>query len=183
MDRDGTIIHQVELLHKVSDVRLLPGAAQGIKVFNRLGYFTVIVTNQPVVSRGIITPADVDRIHEALLERLAKQGARIDAVYFCPHHPDSKLLEYGIVCECRKPAPGMIFQAVKEHGLDLAQSFLIGDSTRDIAAANRAGVRMVLVRTGHGGKDQWQFKGQPDFVARNLSAAAALLKQISTKRP
>jgi histidinol-phosphate phosphatase family protein len=179
MDRDGTIIRQVELLHKVSQVRLFPDAVAAIKKFNDLGYLVVIITNQPVIARGIIGPKEVDRIHAVLIDRLAKKGAKIDAVYFCPHHPKANVKKYRMECRCRKPNIGMITDAVKDMNIDLKKSFFIGDSTRDILAANRAKVKMILLKTGHGGKDVWQFKSKPDFVVKNLASAAQIVKELS----
>lgn len=177
LDRDGTVIRQVELLHKPSQVKIFSGAAEAIGTLNRLGYLVVIVTNQPVVARGIIGPKEVDHIHAVMVDRFGKKGARIDAVYYCPHHPQANVKKYRMACKCRKPAPGMILRAAKEHGIDLKKSFFIGDSTRDVLAGNRAKVTMILVRTGHGGKDQWQFKGKADFTVRDLAAAVKVVKK------
>jgi len=179
LDRDGTIIRQVELLHTPSQLHLLPGAALAIKQFNDSGYAVVIVTNQPVIARGIIGPDDLGRIHATLLSRLARRGARIDAVYFCPHHPQADRAEYRMACACRKPGIGMLLQAEKDLGIDLARSFFVGDSTQDVCAGNRAHVRTILVRTGHGGNDPWQHESTPDFVARNLAEAAIIIKNAS----
>ena len=177
LDRDGTIIRQVELLHKPSQLKLFPAAAPAIKAFNRMGYVVVIVTNQPVVARGMIGPKEVDHIHAVLINRLGNRGARIDAVYYCPHHPVANVKKYRMTCKCRKPAPGMILRAAKEHGIDLKRSFLIGDSTQDVLAGNRAKVTMLLVRTGHGGKDPWQHEGKPDFIVRDLTGAVRIIKK------
>ncbi len=180
LDRDGTIIRQVELLHKPSQINIFPLAARAIKLFNKLGYLVVVVTNQPVVARGMIGPKEVDHIHAVLIDRLGKRGAKIDAVYYCPHHPLANIEKYRTVCKCRKPAPGMLLRAAKEHGIDLKKSFLIGDSTQDVLAGNRAKVRIILVRTGHGGKDPWQHEGKPDFIVRNLGGAAKIIKQLTS---
>lgn len=179
LDRDGTIIHQVELLHKPSQIRVFPAAAAAIKTFNKLGYLVIIVTNQPVVARGMIGPKEVDRIHDVLSERLKRRGAKIDDIYYCPHHPKANMKKYRMICDCRKPSPGMMLRAAKEHGIDLKKSFLIGDSTQDVLAGNRAKVRMILVRTGYGGKDPWQYEGKPDIVVRDLAAAAIRIKKMS----
>lgn len=179
LDRDGTIIRQVELLHASSQLHLLPGAAAAIKDLNDAGYLVVIVTNQPVIARGIISPEDLGRIHAALIGRLARRGARIDAVYFCPHHPQADRAEYRMACACRKPGVGMLLQAEQDLGIDLSRSFFVGDSTQDICAGNRAQVRTILVRTGHGGNDPWQHESTPDFVARNLADAANIIKKVS----
>lgn len=179
LDRDGTIIYHVDFLHKVSEVRLIPDAEKAIRTFNKLGYLAIIITNQPVIARGIIGPKEVDHIHAVLIDRLAKKGARIDAVYFCPHHPQANVKKYRMVCKCRKPSPGMILQATKEHGIDLKKSFFVGDSTKDVMAANRAKVKMILVKTGQAGKDPWQHEGKPDFTAKNLLGASRIIKRLS----
>ena len=177
LDRDGTIIQQVELLCSPSGVRLLSGAVQAIKTINDLGYAVVVATNQPVVARGMATPADVDAVHELIFRRLAGRGARIDAFYYCPHHPQANIKKYRMVCGCRKPAPGMIFAAAKDLGIDLKRSFLVGDSTRDVLAGNRAGVSMILVRTGHGGSDLWHYEGTPNFIAQDLRRAVKIIQR------
>lgn len=176
LDRDGTIIKQVELLHKISEVRVLPGAYDAIRELSRLGFFIVVITNQPVVARGIIMPQGVDEIHRAMMARFAKKGAKIDAVYFCPHHPNANLAEYRMKCDCRKPAIGMITQAAKDHDINLRKSFMIGDATPDVQAGNNAGLTTILVETGHGGKDPWQYENKPDFVAKNLKEAVGFIR-------
>lgn len=178
LDRDGTIIRQVELLHKPEELRLLPGSAPAIARLNRLGYLVIIITNQPVIARGIAVPEEIDHIHAVLIDRFKKRGAKIDAVYFCPHHPHGNIKKYRIVCRCRKPSPGMIFRAAGEHGVDLSKSFMIGDSTADVGAGNRAKIKIILVKTGRGGKDLQQHKGTPDFVAKDISGAVKIIEKI-----
>jgi D-glycero-D-manno-heptose 1,7-bisphosphate phosphatase len=182
LDRDGTIIRHVELLHKSSEVRLIPGAADAIRIMNELGYLVIMVSNQPVVARGIIGPEEVDRLNGMLADRLSKQGAVIDVSYFCPHHTKANIKKYRMACDCRKPGPGMIFAAAKDYYLDLKKSFLVGDSTQDVQAGNRAGVKMILVRTGHGGKDPWQHEGKPDFTAKDILGATRIIKRISKRK-
>lgn len=179
LDRDGTIIRQVELIHKLSDVKLLPGAAKAIEAFNKLGYVTVIVTNQPSIARGVATEGEIDAIHALLIDRLGKKNAKIDAIYYCPHHPQANVKKYRMTCKCRKPGIGMILQAAKKYDIDLKKSFMVGDSTRDTQAGNHAKLKTILVKTGHGGKDVWQFEAKPDFVVANLSAAAKVVKKFS----
>ncbi len=174
LDRDGTIIRQVELMHNVSQLRFLPGAADAIRLLNEKDFAVVVVTNQPVVARGVAREPDIELIHETMNSRLKARGAHIDAFYYCPHHPNATLGQYRIKCTCRKPEPGMIFRASKEHGIDLGRSVMIGDTTQDVMAGNRAGVRTILVRTGHGGRDPWQYKCEYDWAAKNLLEAARL---------
>lgn len=172
LDRDGTIIQQVELMHRAGQLRLLPGAAEAIRLLNQAGIVTVIVTNQPVVARGICTEHEVELINEELKRRLQKKGARIDAIYYCPHHPDATLAQYRVNCSCRKPEAGLILRAAQEQDLDLGRSVMIGDTTQDIMAGSRAGTRTILVKTGHGGHDPWQYDCVPDWTVTNLLAAA-----------
>lgn len=174
LDRDGTIIRQVELLHDPKQVKLLSHAAEAIRLFNQASLFVTVVTNQPVVARGICSPDDVANIHRLMGERLARRNARIDAFYFCPHHPNATIEQYRQTCECRKPNTGMIFRAAADHNLDLQGSVMIGDTTQDVLAGHRAGLSTILVDTGHGGRDPWQYDSRADFRAPNLLAAARL---------
>lgn len=174
LDRDGTIIQQVELMCQVSKLRLLPGAAEAIRLFNQENLPVIIVTNQPVIARGICTEHEVELIHDELKRRLLNKGARIDAIYFCPHHPNATLEKYRVKCSCRKPEPGMILRAAHEQCVDLRRSVMIGDTTQDILAGARGGTRTILVRTGHGGRDPWQYDCAPDWTAKNLLEAARL---------
>jgi len=172
LDRDGTIIRQVELMHDVRQLRLLPGAATAIRILNKKGVPVVVVTNQPVVARGVASEEEINLVHEELNRRLQTRGAHIDAFYFCPHHPNATLPQYRATCACRKPEPGMILRAAKEHGIDLSRSVMIGDTTQDVLAGNRAGAHTILVRTGHGGRDPWQYQCSPDWTVNNLLEAA-----------
>ena len=176
LDRDGTIIRQVELLHATKEIRVFAGAARAIREMNRLGYMMIIVSNQPVVARGIITPEEVDRLNEIFADRLGKEGAKIDASYFCPHHPKANLKKYRMTCDYRKPGIGMFRDAARTYQVDLKRSFLVGDTTQDVQAGNRAKVTTILVKTGHGGKDPWQHEGKPDFVTKDLAGAARIIK-------
>lgn len=174
LDRDGTIIKQVELLHNSKQMRLLPGAAEAIRMLNRNGVKVIVVTNQPVVARGISTLSDVEGMHELLNRRLQRNHAHVDAFYFCPHHTNATIEEFRFACNCRKPSPGMILLATAEHGLNLRQSVMIGDTTQDMLTGRRAGVRTILVKTGHGGKDPWQYECSADHEAPDLRAAVSL---------
>jgi histidinol-phosphate phosphatase family protein len=179
IDRDGTIIEQVELLSSATQLRIFHNSAPAIRILNKLGYLVVIVTNQPVVARGIIGPQEIDQIHSVLIQNLASQGAIVDVVYFCPHHPEANLEKFRGVCLCRKPNPGMILLAAKEYCIDLKKSFMIGDSTQDVAAGNRADIRTILVQTGHGGGDIWQHNGRIDFHAKDIGEAVEIIRNQS----
>lgn len=178
LDRDGTINREVDNLRDLSQLHLLPGAARAIARLNKLGYLVIVVTNQPVVARGLITEKELDEIHAVLIDRFKKKGSHIDAVYYCPHHPEANLKKYRLQCRCRKPNIGLIKTAVEKFGVDTKKSFMIGDSTRDVLAGERAGLRTILVKTGYAGKDG-KYKIQPDFFVKNLSKAVEIIKKYA----
>ena len=138
LDRDGTLARDVPYCSKPEDFELLPTVAEGIRLLNQHGFKTVIVTNQSGIARGYFTEEMLHRIHQKLRDDLAKIGAFIDAIYYCPHHPDDQ-------CQCRKPNAGLLYRAASELQIDLASSYIIGDKLLDVAAAEKAGCRVVLV--------------------------------------
>jgi D-glycero-D-manno-heptose 1,7-bisphosphate phosphatase len=149
LDRDGVLIEDVNLVTRAEQMRLLPGVPEAMRALRSAGFLLVVVTNQPVVARGLATESEVRALHLVLEEQLAKAGGpRPDAVYFCPHHPRAERVEYRLLCECRKPRPGMLLEAARHHRIDLRASFIVGDRITDIAAGFRAGCRTVLVETG-----------------------------------
>lgn len=145
LDRDGTINEEVNLLNKPEQLKLIPGAAEAIGLINRSDYLAVIVTNQPVIARNLCTVEELDYIHAALETMLGKEHAYVNAIYYCPHHPDrgypEERPEYKIVCDCRKPKPGLFFRAAKDWNIDLPNSYMIGDSSRDREAGINAGCK------------------------------------------
>lgn len=152
LDRDGVINVEVDLLHSVGQVKLIDGVAEAVKKINKSGLLAIIVTNQPVIARNLCTFEELQKIHNRIETLLGEQGAYIDGIYFCPHHPDGgypeERKEYKIVCDCRKPKPGMLLKAADDFNIDLSESYMIGDSKRDIEAGNNAGVkRCILVET------------------------------------
>lgn len=178
LDRDGTINVPHGHLARAADFRLIDGAGEAVKRLNAAEYRVVVVTNQPVLARGETTTAEMRRIHARMDTLLGRSGAFIDALYYCPHHPDSgfpgEVAALKIQCECRKPATGMIDQARRDLHVDIAASWMVGDSTSDMLAAERAGLRSVLVRTGEGGRDG-KYLVEPDFHAADLADAADLI--------
>ncbi len=178
LDRDGTLVHLKlgEYTTSPKQLRLLPGAATAVRALNRIGYSVVIITNQGVIAKGKTTHKEVDYLHAILIDRLGKKGARVDAVYYCPHHPEGKIPKYAIRCRCRKPEIGMITKAMKDMSIDMKKSFLIGDTTGDILTGHRAGLTTILVKTGYGGQDK-KHDVKPDFVVRNLTAAVRYIKK------
>jgi D-glycero-D-manno-heptose 1,7-bisphosphate phosphatase len=175
LDRDGTLIEEVGYLDRPERVMLYPYSAEAIMAFNRAGLQVVMVTNQSGVARGFFTEAVVQEVHAHIARLLANRGARIDAYYYCPHHPDGKVAAYARVCDCRKPGRGLVDRAARELGVDPRRSFTIGDRWLDIALARTIGARGVLVRTGYGVTEE--ARSQPDLqadaVADNLVAAAS----------
>jgi histidinol-phosphate phosphatase family protein len=176
LDRDGVINEELDLLTTPDEFRLLPGAAEAVARLNAAGMTVIVVTNQSVVARGLCSPAGLEAIHDRMRERLALAGARVDAVYFCPHHPETHHRDGGdpalrVACNCRKPAPGMLLRAAREHDIDLAAAVMVGDRVTDVLAARRAGVRSILV----GSRPLSPTDPRPDARADSLSEAVDLL--------
>jgi histidinol-phosphate phosphatase family protein len=178
LDRDGTINIEVDRVKTPDDIIAIPGAAAGIAALNRAGFRVVVITNQPVIARGDCTEAGLRRIHNRMETILGYDGAYIDRVYFCPHHPHrgfaGERAELKVSCICRKPAIGLIQRASRDLNIDLNRSWMVGDSTTDLQTARNAGIRAVLVRTGHAGNDG-QYGGLPDFAAADLGEAATFI--------
>lgn len=175
LDRDGTIIEDVGYLDAVERIDVFPWSTDAIRALNRAGLPVVVITNQAGVARGYFPESFVAEAHRALDARLALGGARIDAYYYCPHHPEGAIVEYRQACDCRKPGCGMIQRASLELGLDPARSVVVGDTAGDIGAARAAGARAILVRSGlgHRLKDKRGAAPDPDAIVDNLAAAAS----------
>jgi histidinol-phosphate phosphatase family protein len=174
IDRDGTINKEVNYLRELSQMELLPGVGEAIRKLNSVGVLAVCITNQPVIARGELSFEGLSHIHAKLDHLLGLDSAYIDRYYTCPHHPDfgykGERTELKIVCTCRKPAIGLIENAVRELSISVKESWIIGDSTADIAAGKAAGLSTILVRTGYGGQDN-KFIVQPDYIFYNLNEA------------
>ena len=152
LDRDGTISKEVNLLNNSDQLELIDGAAEAIRLINKSDYLAIIVTNQPVIARNLCSVEELEYIHASLETMLGKEGAYVNAIYYCPHHPDKgypeERPEYKIECECRKPKPGMLFQAAKDWNIDIANSYMIGDTSRDLEAGRNAGCKdSILIET------------------------------------
>jgi D-glycero-D-manno-heptose 1,7-bisphosphate phosphatase len=148
LDRDGVINVDKGYVHKQADFEWMPGAREAIKYANENGFLVIVVTNQSGIARGYYTEADVKALHRWMNKHLAECGARIDAFYYSPYHPDGTIREYRRVSDCRKPGPGMLLQAFADRPIDKARSFLIGDNEKDMAAAAQAGIRGHLFAGG-----------------------------------
>lgn len=178
LDRDGVINIDTDLIHRPEDFTLYPYAASSIKKLNQLGYLVVVVTNQSVIARGLCTIEELGEIHKKMETQLGEQGAYVEAIYFCPHHPhggfEGEVPEYKIPCTCRKPSPGMLLEATERFNIDLNRSFLVGDSPRDIEAGKNAGVTTIRVKTGHGLKPHTVV---PDHYVDDLVSAVELITE------
>ena len=185
LDRDGTLNLLRDYVRAPSDLVLLPGAAEAVRRLNEAEHRVAIVTNQPVLARGECTPEGMRAIHAKLDDALAEAGAFADRLHLCPHHPDAgfpgEVPTLKTVCDCRKPRPGMILAAARDLNADLARSWMVGDSTSDVAAARAAGVRAILLRTGEGGRDG-KCDATPDAIVDDLPAAVDLILSASRSR-
>jgi D-glycero-D-manno-heptose 1,7-bisphosphate phosphatase len=175
LDRDGTIIEEVGYLDRPERVELYPWTIDAVRVLNRAGLAVVLVSNQSGVARGFFTEDVVDAVHQRMADLLAEGGARIDAYYYCPHHPDGKLPQYAQKCDCRKPGRALVDRAVHELGIDPARSFVVGDRWLDVALGRVVGAQSVLVRTGYGAsqEDNRPADLAADAVVDNLIAASS----------
>ncbi len=172
LDRDGTICEEMGYLNHISRFKMFPFAASAIRRLNEAGAPVIVVTNQSGVARNIFPEALVHRVHEQMMAELAAAGARVDAIYFCPHKAED-------ACECRKPHPGMLEAAAREHGLELERCILVGDRYADLEMAYRVGARGILVLTGYG-RGEYEihhraWSRQPDAVVEDLAAAVSLI--------
>ena len=168
LDRDGTIVDDPGYLHEPDRVKLLPGAAEGIRRLNHAGYLVVVVTNQSGIARGLYTVADYRAVEKRLGELLAKHGAHIDVSYFCPHHPQAQE-----PCACRKPRTKLFLDAQAALGIDFKQSWWAGDRLSDVQPARTLGGKAILVATGQGNLHQGQARAMGVTVVADLLTAAA----------
>ncbi|MCX6237756.1 MAG: HAD-IIIA family hydrolase [Bacteroidia bacterium] len=181
LDRDGTINREVDQLNLVDQFELLPGVEQAIKLLNRSEYRVCVVTNQPVIARGECSRENLNQIHNKLETLLGQEGAFIDRIYYCPHHPDKgfsgEIKELKIDCDCRKPKSGMINKAIFDLNIDINQSWMIGDTTADIMLAYSTGLKSILVETGLAGLDE-KYLVTPDFIVPDLLSGVSFILNI-----
>jgi D-glycero-D-manno-heptose 1,7-bisphosphate phosphatase len=181
LDRDGTLNVEKGYIRDVADIELYPGAAAAVRRLNDAGILAILVTNQTGAARGYYTIAHVHALNSRVAELLMQQaGARLDGVYYCPHYKDGIVPEYTRDCDCRKPLPGMIFQAQRDFpDIDLEQSFVIGDKATDITFASNAGCRGILVRTGYGEQvlagTYQELEAQPEKVCVDIAEAVGYI--------
>ncbi len=179
LDRDGVLNEDIDLLTRPDQLRILAAVPGALRRFHAAGFRLIVITNQTVIARGLITEVGLAEVHAALSRQLVELGAPTpDGYYACPHHPQASVPEYRAACDCRKPAPGLLLRAARDHDIDTTRSFMIGDRPTDILAGSRAGCRTVLVHTGCHEKplitthEKSLPEIRPDQVCADLEAAA-----------
>lgn len=185
LDRDGTILDELGYLTPDSALCLYPYSLDAIRVLSVSGLLVVVITNQGGIGLGLYDAAFVGRTHAALNARVEAAGGRVAGWYFCPHHPEAVAPALRQVCECRKPAPGLVRQAARDLDIDVSRSWVIGDQWRDIEVAHRTGARSILVRTGYGTRLEQSWPSDvapPTHVVDNLMAAAAWVVRSAEQR-
>ncbi len=178
IDRDGTLNEERDFLKRPEDLRLVEGAAGAIRTLNRLGVVTCVISNQSGIARGFFSEVDLALIHSALERELQEAGARLDRIYYCPHHPTEGISPYRTDCDCRKPKPGMLRMAEREFNIDLSRSYVIGDKLDDISAGIAVGATTILVLTGYGRKSHelsLDARVSPDMIAPSLTEAVEFI--------
>ena len=173
IDRDGVITQDPpHYAHRIDQLKIIPDSAEAIRILNEKGFLVVVVTNQSGVAKGMYQEEDVERFNTAMEEELKKKGAFVDALYYCPHHPEATVEKYKVDCYCRKPNPGMLERAAKDMNIDLTRSFMIGDKLSDIQAGQRVCCKTILVLTGHGREELRRLREsdriKPTFVVNDL---------------
>lgn len=179
IDRDGTLADEVGYVNDVSRFRLFPWSVEAVRLINRSGYLAVMVTNQAGVARGYFPEPAIQEVHDRLGAALADGAARLDGVYYCPHHPQAGAAPYRQDCDCRKPKPGLLTRAAGDLGIDLARSWVVGDRKGDLEVAWAVGARGAMVKTGYGRGELRHhapaWPRQPDLVAEHLLEAVSLI--------
>lgn len=186
MDRDGTMTVEGGYINHPSRLKLITGTAEAVRQLNENEVFAVVTTNQAGVARGYFTEDLVHVVHNRMRQLLEKKGARLDAIYYCPHHPREGAPGYRLDCNCRKPRPGMIEQACRELPVDLSRSYMVGDKISDSEFGHALGVKTVMVLTGYGrGEYKYQrkdWKDKPDHIAKDLRGAVNWILQDLASR-
>jgi D-glycero-D-manno-heptose 1,7-bisphosphate phosphatase len=175
LDKDGTLVQDVPYNVDPPRLRLMPGAAEGLRALHRAGYRLIVVSNQSGVARGYFAEEALAAVERRLRDVLAEAGVPLASFYYCPHHPEGTVARYARACSCRKPAPGLILTAAREQGVDLARSWFIGDIVDDVEAGRAAGCRTILLDNGH--ETEWVLspRRQPHYTAADLAEAAGIV--------
>jgi len=180
LDRDGVITQEPpHYTHKLSQLELISKSADAIRLLNENGFVVIVASNQAGIAYGYYREEDAILFNQAMKENLVKEGAYIDAIYYCPHHPEAKIQRYRVDCDCRKPKPGMLIRAEKELNIDLEQSYIVGDKLSDIEAGKRAGCKTIMVRTGQGVGESKGNHIECNHVADDLYDAVKYILHLS----
>lgn len=182
IDRDGTISEEVGYINHASRFRLFPYSASAIKLLNENGWLAILTTNQAGVARGYFSEDLIQTVHERMTAALENDGARLDAIYYCAHHPSVGEPPYRFDCDCRKPKPGLLSRAARDFDIDLSESWMVGDRYSDVQLARNAGVKSMFVMSGYG-RGEWEhqresWNAQPDLLAENLLEAVRLIVSV-----
>lgn len=181
LDRDGTINEEMGYINHLSRFKPFDYSFKAIKILNEAGYKVFIVTNQSGIARGYFKESLLNEVHKVLMNKANKEKAKIEKIYYCPHHVDGIVKKFKVECDCRKPKPGMLLQAKRDFDISLNDSYLIGDRYKDIQFGQSNGLKTILVMTGYGlGEYKYQkasWKIEPDFVCENLLVAAQVISQ------
>lgn len=179
LDRDGVLVEDNHLLIKAEDINLFEDVPAALAFLKKRGFYLIVISNQTVVSRGLLTEEEMLALNYLIeLEICKKMGPKLDAFYYCPHHPNATLETYKQECDCRKPSPGLIFRAAQEYSIDLSRSFMVGDRITDIIAGQRAGCRTILLKTGMQDappiqrSESFDFSVVPTYACMTLQEAA-----------
>jgi D-glycero-D-manno-heptose 1,7-bisphosphate phosphatase len=177
LDKDGTLIEDVPYNVDPALMRFLPGTAEGLRALHAAGFRLIVISNQSGVARGHFPEVALAAVESRLRAMFAAAGVPLAGFYYCPHHPDGTVPEYAVSCLCRKPFPGLIIRAAREHGIDRAQSWLIGDILHDIEAGHRAGCRAILIANGN--ETVWELSPArtPDALAADVAEAAGIIRE------
>ena len=183
IDKDGTLVEDVPYNVDPALIRLGPGAVDGLRLLHAAGYPLIVISNQSGVARGYFEETALVAVEARLRELLGEIGVPLAGFYYCPHHPDGSVAEYAVACKCRKPRPGMLVRAAREHDIDLARSWFVGDILHDVEAAHRAGCRAVLLDNGH--ETEWELSAvrTPDVLVRDLAEAARAIVANTPTQP
>lgn len=175
LDKDGTVVENIPYNVDPEQIRLASGAALGLTALHEAGFVLAIVSNQSGVARGLFAEEALVGVEQRLRQLLADSGVPLTGFYWCPHHPQGSVARYATMCDCRKPAPGMLLRAARELDLDLARSWMIGDLLDDVEAGHRAGCRTLLIDNGY--EKEWRLAPprQPDHRAGDLAEAARII--------
>lgn len=183
LDRDGTINEEMGYINHINRFKIYEFVPAAIRMINENGYKVVVITNQSGIARGYFDEDLLTRVHEKLRFTLAQAGARIDQIYYCPHHPTEGKGEYRKDCECRKPKTGMIDMAKEVFDIDMEHSIMIGDRFKDMEFGKKVGLKSIMVLTGYGlgeftyQREFWPF--QPDYICKNLYEAAKIIRDLA----